>query len=181
VRLRQCPTIRQRMRAGNFVSALGKGSAGGVRVRSLALMNPTGAGGENALTGRTFRGICLPPRRRRLVRFRLRSDSQSPSNCTLSRRVPGVFVQRKRSGGVGNDFTAAPAASIDARPNGRFSGPILLVELRTDADFHVVATLEECHGSPLFVDDLEARCRRWLEDIGRDVGCRSSRRSRRRS
>jgi hypothetical protein len=79
-----------------------------------------------------------------------------------------VFVQRQWSGGVGNDFTAAPAASIDARPDGRFSGPILLVELRTDADFHVVATLEECHGSALFVDDLEACCRKWLEDIGRD-------------
>jgi hypothetical protein len=79
-----------------------------------------------------------------------------------------VFVQRKRSGGVGHDFTAAAAASIDTRTDGRFSGLILLVELRTDADFHVVATLEECHGSPLFVDDLEACCRRWLEDIGRD-------------
>ena len=102
------------------------------------------------------------------MRFLLRSDSQPPSNYALSRRVPGVFVQRKWPGGVGNDFTAAPAASIDTRPDGRFSGPILLVEFRTDADFHVVATLEECHGSPLFVDDLEARCRRWLEDIGRD-------------
>ena len=102
----------------------------------------------------------------RLVRFLLRGDSQSPSNVTLSRRVRGVFVQGKWPGGVGNDFTAAPAASIDTRPDGRFSGPILLVEFRTDADFHVVATLEECHGSPLFVDDLEARCRRWLENIG---------------
>jgi hypothetical protein len=100
------------------------------------------------------------------VRFLLDSDSQSPSNVTLSRRVRGVFVQRKWFGGVGNNFTPAAAASIDARPDGYFSGPILLVELRTDADFHVVATLEECHASPLFVDDLEAFCRRWLEDIG---------------
>jgi hypothetical protein len=104
----------------------------------------------------------------RLVRFLLRGDSQSPSNVTLSRRVPGVFFQRKWFGGVGNDFTAAPAASIDTRPDGRFSGPILLVEFRADADFHVVATLEECHGSPLFVDDREARYSKWLKDLGRD-------------
>ena len=82
--------------------------------------------------------------------------------------MPGVFFQRKWFGGVGNNFTSAAAASIDARPNGYFSGPILLVELRTDADFHVVATLEECHGSPLFVDDLEARYSKWLKDLGRD-------------
>jgi hypothetical protein len=103
-----------------------------------------------------------------LVRFLLRSDSQSPSNCTLSRRVPGVFVQRKWPRSVGNGFASAAPASIDARPDGCFSGRILLVELRTDADFHVVATLEECHGSPLFVDHLEACLRKWLEDIGRD-------------
>ena len=81
----------------------------------------------------------------RLVRFLLRGDSQSPSNRALRRRVPGVFVQRKRSRGIGNGFTSAAAASIDARPEGRLSGLILPVELRTDADFHVVATLEECH------------------------------------
>jgi hypothetical protein len=101
------------------------------------------------------------------MRFRLCSDGQSPTNCALSRRVPGVFVPRKGSGGVGKGFTAAPAASIDARPDRSFSRRILPVELRTDADFHVVTTLEECHGSPLFVDGLEAYCRRWLEDIGR--------------
>ena len=91
----------------------------------------------------------------RSVRFLLRSDSQSPSNCTLSRRVLGVFVQRKWSGGVGNYFTSAPAASIDAGPDRRFSGLVLLVELRTDADFYVVATLEERHGSPSVVDELK--------------------------
>ena len=100
-----------------------------------------------------------------LVRFLLRSDSQSPSNCTLSRRVPGVFVQRKWSGGVGNGLTSAPAASIDASSDGRFSGLVLLVELRTDADFYVVAMLEECHGSPSFADEFKARCKTWLEDI----------------
>ena len=98
------------------------------------------------------------------MRVLLRSDSQSPANCTLSRRVPGVFVQRKWFGGVGNCFTSAPAASIDARSDGRFSGLIFPVELRTDADFYVVATLKECHGSPSF--ELTARHKKWLKDIG---------------
>ena len=84
----------------------------------------------------------------RLVRFLLRSDSQPPSNCALSRRMPGVFVQRKWPRGVGNCFTSTPAASIDARADGRFPGLIFRVELRTDADFDVVATPKECHGSP---------------------------------
>jgi hypothetical protein len=79
-----------------------------------------------------------------------------------------VFVRRKWFGGVGNYFTSAPAASIDTRSDGRFSGLVLLVELRTDADFYVVATLEECHGSPSFVDELKARYKKWLEDIGPD-------------
>jgi hypothetical protein len=34
----------------------------------------------------------------------------------------------------------------------RFSGLVLLVELRTDADFYVIAALEECHGSPSFAE-----------------------------
>jgi hypothetical protein len=91
------------------------------------------------------------------MRFLLRSDSQSPSNCPLRGRVPGVFVQRKWLGGIGNSFTSAPEASIDASSDGRFSGLVLLVELRTDADFYVVATLEECHGSPSFADEFKAR------------------------
>src|SRR5258705_13519266 len=40
-----------------------KRSASGVSVRSLTVMNPTGAGGDNALTGRTLRRIPLPPKR----------------------------------------------------------------------------------------------------------------------
>jgi hypothetical protein len=100
-----------------------------------------------------------------LVRFLLRSNSQSPSNCPLSPRVPGVFVQRQWSGAVGNGLTSAPAASIDASSDGRFSGLVLLVELRTDADFYVVATLEERHGSPSVADEFTARCKTWLEDI----------------
>jgi hypothetical protein len=92
----------------------------------------------------------------RLVRLLLRSDGKPPSNCPLSRRVPGVFVQRKRFRGVGNCFTSAPAASIDARSEGRFSGLIFLVELRTDADFYIVAALEECHRRPSFAE-LTAR------------------------
>jgi hypothetical protein len=88
----------------------------------------------------------------RLVRFRLRSDSQAPSNGALSWRVPGVLVQRKWFRGVGNCFTSTPAASIDARSEGRFSGLIFLVELRTDADFYVVAAPEECHRRPSFAE-----------------------------
>jgi hypothetical protein len=79
-----------------------------------------------------------------------------------------MFVQRKWFRGVGNYFTSAPAASIDARSDGRFSGLILLVEFRTDADFYVVATLEECHGSPSFADEFKARYKKWLEDTGPD-------------
>ena len=101
----------------------------------------------------------------RSVRVLLRSDSQAPSNCTLSRRVPGVFVQGKWSGGVGNDLASAPTAPIDASSEGRFAGLVLLVELRTDADFYVVATLEECHGSPSFADEFKAPYKTWLEDI----------------
>ena len=86
-----------------------------------------------------------------LMWFLLGGDSQPPSNRPLSGQVPGVFVQRKRLGGIGNSFTTTPAASIDAGSAGRFSGLILLVELRTDADLYVVATLEECHESPSFV------------------------------
>jgi hypothetical protein len=62
-----------------------------------------------------------------------------------------MFVQRKWLGGVGNCFTSAPAASIDARSDGRFSGFIFLVELRTDADFYVIAAPKERHGIPSFV------------------------------
>ncbi len=103
----------------------------------------------------------------RSVRFLLRGDSQSPSNCTLSRRVPGVFVQRKWFRGVGNCFTSAPAASIDASSEGRFSGLVLPVEFRTNADFYVIATLEECHGSPH--SQMSSRlAKKWLEDIGPD-------------
>ena len=89
--------------------------------------------------------------------FLLRGDSQPPSNRPLSGQVPGVFVHRKRLGGIGDGFTTTPAASIDAGSAGRVSGLILLVELRTDADFYVVATLEECHESPSFVVAAEHR------------------------
>jgi hypothetical protein len=80
--------------------------------------------------------------------FFLRGDGQPPSNCPLSRRVLGMVLQRKRCGGLGNDFASASAASIDARMVGFFSGLVLLVELRTVADFYVVAAPEERHGSP---------------------------------
>jgi hypothetical protein len=34
----------------------------------------------------------------------------------------------------------------------RFAGPVFLVELRTDADFYVIAAPEECHGSLSFAE-----------------------------
>ncbi|MGE3779828.1 MAG: hypothetical protein AB7F89_21755 [Pirellulaceae bacterium] len=82
----------------------------------------------------------------------LRGDGQSPSNDPLSRCVPGVFLRRERFGGVGNDFTPASPASIDAGMDGRFSGPVFPVELRADADFYVIAAPEECHGSLSFAE-----------------------------
>jgi hypothetical protein len=57
-----------------------------------------------------------------------------------------MFLQRERSGGLGNDFTSACPASIDAGMDRRLSGLVFLVELRTDADFYVIAAPEECHG-----------------------------------
>ena len=83
--------------------------------------------------------------------FLLRGDGQSPANCALSRRVPGVALKRKRFGGLGNDFASASAASIDARMAGCFSGLVLLVELRTAADFYVIAPPEERHRSSSLV------------------------------
>jgi len=71
----------------------------------------------------------------------------------------GMLVQRKWLGGLGTDFTSAAAASIDASADGRFTRIVLLVELRTDADFHVGATLEECYGSPSFADEFKALCK----------------------
>jgi hypothetical protein len=62
-----------------------------------------------------------------------------------------MVLQRKRFGGLGNDFAAASAASIDAWMAGCFSGLVLLVELRTVADFDVIAAPEERHRSPSFV------------------------------
>src|SRR5258708_5205663 len=88
----------------------------------------------------------------RSVWFLLRGNSQPPSNCPLSRRMLGVFLQRKRLEGVGNDFGPASLAPIDAGMPRCFSGPILLVELRTDADFDVVAAPKQCHESPSFDD-----------------------------
>jgi hypothetical protein len=61
-----------------------------------------------------------------------------------------VFLERERFAGLGNDFTPASPASIDAGMDRRFSGLVLLVELGTDADFYVMAPPEECHGSLSF-------------------------------
>ena len=83
--------------------------------------------------------------------FFLCGDGQSPANSPLSRRVPGVVLQRKRLRGLGNDFASTSAASIDAGMVRCFSGLVLLVELRTDADFYVIAAPKDRHGSPSFV------------------------------
>jgi hypothetical protein len=104
----------------------------------------------------TRRSVGRPNNSARSVGFGPRGDSKSPANYPLSRRVPGVFVQRERSGGLGNDFTSASPASIDAGMERRLSGPVFLVELRTDADFYVIAAPEECHGSLSFADLAQA-------------------------
>ena len=57
----------------------------------------------------------------------------------------GVFLQRERFEGLGNDFASASPASIDARMARCFSGPILFVERRADADFYVIAAPKERH------------------------------------
>jgi len=69
-----------------------------------------------------------------------------------------VFLQRQRFKGLGNDFASASPASIDARMVGGFSGLILPVELRTDADFYVIAAPKECHGSPSFDEFARLTC-----------------------
>jgi hypothetical protein len=69
-----------------------------------------------------------------------------------------MFPQRQRLGGVGDDFTSASPASIDARMLGRISRTILPVEVRTDADFHIVAAPEECHRSSSWRKDVAAYC-----------------------
>jgi hypothetical protein len=61
-----------------------------------------------------------------------------------------VFLERERLAGLGNDFTPASPASIDAGMDWRFSGLVLLIELGTDADFYVMAPPEECHCSLSF-------------------------------
>jgi hypothetical protein len=80
-----------------------------------------------------------------LVRFVLSSDSQSPSNRPLGRRVPRVFLRRERFIGLGNNLTSTSPASKDARIDRCFFGPILLVEFRTNADFHVIAASKQRH------------------------------------
>jgi hypothetical protein len=69
-----------------------------------------------------------------------------------------VFLQRQRLGGIGHDFASTSSASIDARMLGRFSGPILPIEVRTDADFHIIAAPEECHRSSSWPKDVAAYC-----------------------
>jgi hypothetical protein len=63
-----------------------------------------------------------------------------------------VFFRRERFIGLGHDLASASPASIDARMAGRFVGPVLPVEFRTDADFYVIAAPEQRHESSSFAD-----------------------------
>ena len=106
------------------------------------------------------------------MRFLLRGDGQSPSNCPLSRRVLGVVLRRKRFRGLGNDFASASAAPIDARMDGCFSGLVLLVELRAVADFYVIAAPEERHRSSSVVRKPQLlHGRRVATLCGRPAAC----------
>jgi hypothetical protein len=58
-----------------------------------------------------------------------------------------MFLRRERFVGLGDDLTSAAPASIDARMEGYFVRLVLLVELRTDTDFHVIAAPEQRHDS----------------------------------
>jgi hypothetical protein len=58
-----------------------------------------------------------------------------------------MFLGRERLIGLGNDLTSASAASIDARMDRHFFGPVFSVEFRTDADFHIIAAPEQRHES----------------------------------
>jgi hypothetical protein len=62
----------------------------------------------------------------------------------------GMVLKRQRLKRFGNDFASASLASINPGMARRFSGSIFLVELRTDADFYVIAAPKERHGRPSF-------------------------------
>jgi len=66
--------------------------------------------------------------------------------------MPGVFLRRERLIGLGHDLTSTSPASIDARMEGCFVRLVLLVELRTDTDFYVIAAPEQRHESSSFAD-----------------------------
>lgn len=102
--------------------------------------------------------------------FPLCGDRQSPSNSPLGRCVLGVVVRRKRPGGLGDDLGSASAASIDAGMVGHFSGIVLLVERRAEADFYVIAAPEARHGSPL----LGSQTATVQSAKGGDALCRGS-------
>jgi hypothetical protein len=73
-----------------------------------------------------------------------------------------VFLRRERFVGLGNDLAATSPASIDARVDWQFPGPILLVELRTAADFHVIAAPEQRHDPFSFADHFGPDYAEWL-------------------
>ena len=66
--------------------------------------------------------------------------------------MPGVFVQRKRFKRRRQLLPHPHPLHRRCRSDGRFSGFVFLVELRTDADFDVVAAPEECYGRPSFAE-----------------------------
>src|SRR5258708_33978142 len=71
-----------------------------------------------------------------------------------------MFLGRERLVGLGNDLTSASAASIDARMDRHFFGPVFPVELRTDADFHIIAAPEQRHESSAYAPSPWPRLRR---------------------
>ena len=146
--------------AGTFAIASQHPKAGLPILQPCTHQGPLTPIGGPSLLGMTSRPPpCFALRRTRpalrsfsvggLVWLFLRGDGQPPSNCPLSRRVLGMVLQRKRFGGLGNDFASASAASIDAGVVGCFAGLVLLVELRTDADFYVIAAPKERHAITL--------------------------------
>ncbi len=84
-----------------------------------------------------------------------------------------MFLRRERFIGLGNDLTSTSPASIDTRMDGRFFGLVLFVELRTDADFHVIAASEQRHESSSVADHIGPEYAEWLQAA--EAGLASSR------
>jgi hypothetical protein len=102
--------------------------------------------------GTRRRGSTRPRRRTRhsstLVRFVLCSDSQSPSNWPLGRRMPRMILRRERFRALRNNLASTSSASIDSRMDRCCFRLVLLVELRAYADFYVIAAPKHRHDRP---------------------------------